>query len=378
MGRDINIIAISDIHVGCPRLNPRQLHERFIKYLYPHITKEIDILFVCGDFFDSLLNMNSLASLESIEIIRELKALCRDNECDLRILRGTFTHDRDQPQHFVNGEDPNDKTVQLFKTVDVEYNERTGLNILYIPDNVPTKDIYEDIRNLLASHNLEKVDILVHHGYFKHMLPPNIQEPHGCLDVEIVSKFVKGCVLNGHVHLTSIHKNVISVGSFDRMTHNEEGPKGFYKVHIDQEGVYHFSFIENKEANKFLTFDMRTFGTMCSEAIAFFTKKWAALIPTFSKTETIHIRFISDDLGIIEGCSQVAREQMPEVIIDKVNTVKRAQILENVNMGLSELPVITEDNLPELLLPIVQKKSPTHNLQDIKDVLAVCKDPKKE
>ena len=378
MERDINILAISDVHVGCPRIDPVLLHQRLIKYFYPHITPETDILFICGDFFDSLLSLNSVASLEAVDIIRELRTLCAANHCDLRVLRGTYTHDRDQPRHFVKGIDPSDTSVRLYSSVDLEYHEATGLRILYIPDNVGSKDIYEDIRKLLEAHGTDKADILIHHGYFKHMLPANLQEPPGCLDVDRISKYVKGCVLNGHVHLSSIYKNVISVGSFERMVHNEESPKGFFKVKIDKAGAYHFEFVENKEANKFLSFDMRTFGTMASEAIAFFTRRWDDCIKTFRPDEQVRVRFISEDPGIVEGCSAVAVEKWPKTTVDKVNVVKREQILENVNTSIEDLPVITKDNLGEMLLPIVQKKNPEISLQDINDVLELCKDPKKE
>ena len=166
-----SILAISDVHIGCPRLNPKLLHDKFKKFLYPQVTSDISILFICGDFFDTLLNLNAYAAFVAMDIIKELKHLCRSVGCDLRVLRGTFTHDRDQPKHFVNGEDPEDTSVKLYDKFSIEHHSKTGLNILYIPDNIKFNDVYESIHELLESHNLEKVDILVHHGYFKHLLP---------------------------------------------------------------------------------------------------------------------------------------------------------------------------------------------------------------
>lgn len=378
MDKKISILAISDIHVGCPRLNPRLLHDRFVKFLYPQMTKDVSILFVCGDFFDSLLTMNAIASLEAIEIIKELKRICRENEIDLRVLRGTFSHDRSQPLHFIHGEDPNDTVVQLYDTLSFEYNARTGLNIVYIPDNLKRDNIYDDLRKLLDSHNLERADILIHHGYFKHMLPPNIQAPYGCLEADQIKKYVKGCVLNGHVHISSIYQNVISIGSFDRLAHNEEGAKGFYRIDIDTNGTYHFSFIENKEATKFLSFDLNTFEGMGSEAVQFFTKKWNETIKSFRPNEEVRIRIVSADPGIVEGCAQVARSTWPSVTIDKATVRKREQILENVNLGLDELPVLTPSNIEEMLLPVVQKRFPNTSAQDVHDVISMCVDPKKE
>ena len=377
-----SVLAISDVHVGCPRLDPRQLHERFRKFLYPKITPEIDILFICGDFFDTGLSLNSTAALESLRMIDELKILCKQADCDMRVLRGTFTHDRNQPRHFIYGEDPESSFIKLYEGLSVEFNKKTGMNILYVPDNLASNDIYADIRELLSNHNLEKVDIMVHHGYFKHMLPPNVPAPHGCLDQEIISKIVTGCTLNGHVHISSIFENCISIGSFDRLSYGEEAAKGFYKITYDSEAihgitgetcpVWQFEFIRNDDANKFLTFDLRPYGGNGEMAIAEFTDKWNKLIHDFGENELVRIRFLAEDQGLVEACSQLAKSLYPSVQVDKAQVAKREQILENVHMELSELPVITPANLQELLLPIVQKANPQMTAEDIKDVLDAC------
>lgn len=365
-----SLLAISDVHIGCPRINPKLLHERLIKFLYPQITSDIKILFICGDFFDTALSLSAAAAFEALKIIDELKKLCRSVGCDLRILRGTFTHDRRQPAHFINGEDPDDTSVRMYENMAVEYHAKTGLTILYLPDNIPSKDIYKDIRELLDSHNLDKVDILINHGYFEHMLPPNIPAPHGCLTQEKISKFVKGCVLNGHVHLTSIYKNVISVGSFERMVHGEESPKGFYRIDIDND-AYRFQFIENKEANKFITYNLRPFDQN-EEAIGVFSRAFEELVSTLRPDEEVHIRFISDEQGIVDTCTQIAKSLLPGVTVDKAQVVKREQILENIPMELSELPVITPLNLEELLMPILNQKDPNISSQTVHNILERC------
>ena len=367
----ISVLAISDVHLGCPRLNPVSLHERLLKYLYPLISKDIKILFICGDFFDSLLNLNSMASLEAMRIIDELTSICIEVGCDLRVLRGTFTHDRNQPQHFINGRDPNDTRVRLFDKLSLEYHEPTGLYILYIPDNLSSKDIYGDIRTILDSKGVDKADIIISHGYFAHLLPKGVPEPHGCLDVDKIQNYVRGCVLNGHVHLTSILKNVISVGSFDRLSHGEEGPKGFYRIDIE-DGVYKFNFIENKDASKFLTFDLRRFGTEANAAMTQFQEKWQKVVDSLQPNELVHLRVASDDEAIIAGCIQLAKTIYPNVFVDKAPTTRREQIVENVNLGLEELPIITQDNLAELLVPIIQKGHPSTTLDTVKEVLNAC------
>ena len=373
---NISLLAISDVHIGCPRLDPELLHRKFEKYVYPEITSDISILFVCGDFFDTLLTLNAHSAFESMCIIRELKQICRSVGCDLRVLRGTCTHDRDQPRHFINGEDGNDTSVKMFANLDVEHHQKTGLNILYVPDNIRSADIYKDIHDLLSSHNIDKVDIMIHHGYFKHMLPEALLIkglPSGCMEVDKVSKFVKGCVLNGHVHQSSIYQNVISVGSFDRLAHGEEEPKGFYRIDIN-DGKYHFKFIENPDATKFVTFNLSSCDP--NDALKKFEHEFRSFNDKLNKDEPVRIRIISSDKAIVEGCAQLAKTIRPNVLTDQAAVVKRQQTIDNLALDLSELPIITESNLCDLLMPIVQKHDPSIQHSTVKNILeAVGCDP---
>ena len=369
-----SILAISDVHIGCPRLDPFLLHDRFNKFLYPRITKDISILFICGDFFDTLINLSNPSSREAMAIIRELKFICKTVGCDLRVLRGTFSHDRDQPLHFIHGEDPNNSVVKMYDKISFEYHEKTGLNIVYIPDNHGSKDIYSDISELLRAHNVEKADILVHHGYFLHMFPPGVKPDNHSLDVDLIQKYIKGCVLNGHVHKSSIYKNVISIGSFDRLAHDEDGPKGFYQVDIEDD-KYKFNFIENKEANKFITIDLLGFGTDNEAALKYFCEEWGKLIPTFIEGNIVHVRVKTDDKTVNDACREAAKGMWKWTIVDAAKTVKRDQILENVNTCLDELPVITPGNIETLLMPIIERRSHAISPEDLHTIIeTVAKD----
>lgn len=375
----ISLLAISDIHIGCPRIDPYKLKERLQKYLYPHIEGK-QILFICGDFFDTQLSLNSRAAFVAMEIIREIKDICRSVKCDLRVLRGTFTHDRNQPKHFINGEDPDITDVRLYDTMAIEHHDKTGLDILYMPDNLVSDDIYGDIRKLLESHGLDHVDLLIHHGYFKHMLPDaliNKGLPNGCLEVEKTNKFVWGATLNGHVHVSSIYENVISIGSFDRLAHGEEEPKGLYRIDIDKHfthaitgedcDVYKFTFIENMDANKFITFNLLSYEPQ--EALKKFEDRWSDLIHKFKDNETVRIRIMSNDKSVVEGCSQIAKTLYNDVIVDQSSVVKREQLIENVAMNLDELPMITPENIWQLVIPIIKKAYPNVSEETVKKVI---------
>ena len=374
-----SLLAISDIHFGCPRINPKGLHEKLRKYLYPKIEGS-NILFICGDFLDTQLSLNSYAAFEAMDTIREIKEICKKMNCDLRVLRGTLTHDRNQPRHFINGEDADSTWIRLYETLSVEHHDKTGLDILYIPDNLRSENIYDDIRNLLESHGLDHVDVMAHHGYFKHMLPEaliNKGLPNGCLEYEKIKKFVWGCTLNGHVHISSVYNNVISIGSFDRLAHGEEEPKGLYRIDIEKNtmhlitgencDVYKFLFIENVDANKFLTINLIPYDPQ--ESMDRFTQLWIRTSEKLHDNEQLRIRILSNDKSVIEGCAQFAKERYDNVLIDQSSVVRRDQTITNEATDLSELPVISKENLEELVVPLIKKSHPNVTRQDVHEVL---------
>ena len=366
--------ALADLHVGNPRLDPFHFQACIEKYVIPQIQKGVNHLFICGDYFDMLINMNSAASMIAVTVISELKKACYENGVKLRVLRGTFTHDRQQPKHFLVTSPEYNACVKLFDTLSIEYDEESKMTFLYMPDNLKYADIYEEVEHLLEAHHLEKVDVVIHHGYFKHMLPPGLPEPFGTLDYEKFKKYYSGCVLNGHVHVHSIFNNVISVGSFDRMAYAEEEAKGFFKISKNEEGVYSFEFIENKDAHPYWTVDMRGFHEDHQKAFDWFTAEW---MPKLSAEDrTIHIRIQSDDPGIVEGCKQIVTEKLNRVIVDRQATTKREQIISNLNLELSDLPEITPENLGTLLLDIIKDKHPNVDLQECLKVIESLKEGK--
>lgn len=365
-------LALSDLHIGNPRLDPFHLQACIEEHVLPHIDKSLSHVFICGDFFDMLINMNSSASMVAMTIITELKKACFENDVQLRVLRGTFTHDRNQPKHFLTTSPEYNSHVRMFDTLAIEYDEACKINILYMPDNLPFPDIYKSVEDLLESHALKQVDVVIHHGYFKHMLPPGIPEPNGTLDYEKFKKYYSGCVLNGHVHVHSVYNNVISVGSFDRMAYGEEEEKGFFEICKNEAGAYQFKFIENPDANPFLTVDMRGFNDeQHAAAFDWFTTEW---MPKFNREDrTVHIRILSDDQGIVEGCKQLVQEKLNRVIVDRLASTKRDQLIENLKLDLAELPSITQENLPELLGDIIKKQHPEVNVQDCLGILDLLK-----
>ena len=368
-------IAISDLHVGNPRLDPIHFSACIEEYVIPKITKDIEFLFICGDFFDLLVNMNSASSLAALAVISRLKEVCYKNEVKLRVLRGTYTHDRDQPKHFLVTSPEYNSCVVLADELSIEYDKETESTILYMPDNLPISDIYGEIEKLLKLHCLEQVDLVIHHGYFKHMLPPGIPEPSGTLDYDRFKKYYRGCVLNGHVHTSSIHQNVISVGSFDRFAYGEEEAKGFYIISRNDEGRYSYEFIENKHANPFWTINLKEFDGSDTRPITDYVDQYFG--PRIRQAREmnlpVHVRLVTDISGVMDGVSQYLRDTYPHIAVDRGVATKQEQILEKVQLDLSELPVITPENVTDLAIPIIKNMHPDANPEEIRQVIESCK-----
>lgn len=371
--KNVKLLALADLHVGNPRIDPFHFIGCIREYVIPRITSDVDYVFIAGDFFDMLLNMNSQASMIALTAISELKKACSENNVKLRVLRGTLTHDRNQPKHFETASPEYSGCVEYKDTMCVEYDAENKLSILYMPDNLPYDNIEDEVVKVLDANALKQVDVVIHHGYFKHMLPPGIPEPKGTLDYETFKKFYSGCVLNGHVHISSIYKNVLSIGSFDRMAYGEEEPKGFYEVTRDDKGVYQFSFIENKHAYPFWTVNLGRFGSDVAGAIEYFKSAWFPKIEAVKELNVpVHLRLATENHEVMDSCSQAVRDAYACVIVDKGTAAKTTQLLENVKTNLEELPEITPENLEELALPFIKKQYPNVDPQEVHTVIEGC------
>lgn len=374
--KPLKALAISDLHCGNPRLDPLHFVATIHEYVLPKITDDLDYLFICGDFFDLLVTMNSASSFAAMNVISKLKEACYRKNVKLRVLRGTYTHDRDQPKHFMTASSEYNSCVEVVDSMCIEYDKDLDTTILYMPDNLSFgATIYEHVEKLLKLHMLEKVDIVIHHGYFKHMLPPGIPEPSGTLDFEIFKKFYRGCVLNGHVHTTSIHQNVISVGSFDRFAYGEEEDKGFYIVKRDDIGKYAYEFVKNEHAIPFWTLNLKDFDNQdIRPVIDHVDSVWGPKIRRAREMQLpVHVRLVTNDSGIMDGMTQYLRDTYPHIAVDRGVATKKEQILEKVAMDLSELPVITPDNVADLAIPIIKKMHPDASDEELKAVIDGCK-----
>lgn len=371
----LKCISISDIHLGINRIPADSIPARLRTYLYPHLTKDLDILFIVGDFFDGDISMSSQVSHESLLVISELVHLAIQNDFLIRVVQGTFSHDKHQLQCFTTSKPVynrhNEEVVKVFNTIDIEFIKSLNTSIMYIPDDLATKDAIGAIRACLDNNSVTQVDIMLHHGYFTHLLPRGMPHtPSNTLDETVVAKLVKGIVLNGHIHSSSVHKKVVNNGSFDRLAHGEEESKGFFvfKLYRSNNKV-ELKFIRNKKATIRHTVNLIYFKDDIVSALQKF-KEELHIAGEDADGDIFFIRVFSDNLNIRQGAIEYAINTFPNVKMEikKTRSVAVDKAISDLHR-LSGLPVITDSNLPSRVLDYTKKSKPTLDINYIKDKL---------
>ena len=114
MHRTLKILALADLHCGCPRIDPFHFQACIEEYVVPRITPNVSHVIIAGDFFDLLVTMNSIVSVIAMNVISLLKKACYDNGVKLRVLRGTYTHDRNQLVHFTASSPEYNSCIKMY------------------------------------------------------------------------------------------------------------------------------------------------------------------------------------------------------------------------------------------------------------------------
>lgn len=261
MNKDcIEYLVFSDVHLGNRRNKTLDICNNILSMIRGNKNK-LDIIFIAGDLVDELLQFNSEDVQQIIFFVSELSNYCLKNNIKLRLLEGTPSHDYKQS-----------KTLELilnlistkldFKYIDalsIEYINDLDINVLYLPDewNDNAEDTYKQVIDLLKQNNLEQVDISIMHGLFDYQLkeiPKNIKHKE-----EDYLRITKYFISIGHIHTFSTYERIIAQGSTDRLSHNEEEPKGMTRCKIYKNGQMSFDFIENKNAKIFKTIELKSY-----------------------------------------------------------------------------------------------------------------------
>ena len=371
---EFKIAEISDIHFGNGRVAPVRIYEHLQDFLYP-VLKDVELLVINGDTFDTLLNMNSDAGLYVAKFIDDLVNLAVFHGFYIRVVRGTFSHDRHQNQFFkVKDRGVHKlKGVELVRVIDkitIEHFDDMNIDVLYCPDDQPHKDLTQSVIDVIESNHLKQVDLICSHGYYQHLLPAGIPHiPHNTLVYDRLKKYVSGYMLNGHVHKSSVYDDkVISSGSFERMDHdNDNRPVGFWLLTAKRNKKLSWSaeFIENTSAIPFTTFTVESYKSIEALQRDISDYMETLLKSGYPSTEPVYIRIQGNSPGISEW---VKSSYNNVFVTDKRTSVTQAVCVEEMDTDCDELPVITEDNLAELVFAEIPKEEKM-SLKEVKEIL---------
>ena len=252
-----NVVVIADIHFGAIR--PEQLYtelkESFLDFIKD---KYLDMIVIAGDFFNSIISLNSQSALKAFKFMRELVEICEKNEIKyVRIIEGTLSHDNLQILNFQNYESNKKVDFKVITTVREE-SLSNGLNILYLPEEYMEDPIsyYKDYICKPSKY----YDFIFGHGMFKETSfvkddSESMISKAPIWDSKFLSSICRGPIFFGHIHTSQIiRKHIYYTGSFSRWVYGQEEDKGFYIFTYHMEtGKYLTEFIVNKLARRFDT-----------------------------------------------------------------------------------------------------------------------------
>lgn len=267
---DTKILVLSDIHLGHPRNTTSNIINNLLTFFdrFSPVSKytELDMIIIAGDLFDSLLDLDGSDGFHSdiVIFLTRLISFCSKHGIKLRVLKGTPSHDWEQPRIVETLANVNkiltntdiEPDVKYINALHVEYVKDLKLHILYVPDewSVDASSTYQQVRAKLKELNIDQVDLAIMHGMFNYQLQGvgNSSIKH---DEQSYLDIVKYYICVGHIHIHSVYDRIIAPGSFDRLSHGEEEPKGGILLTLGESPSY--AFISNLNAMLFKTIDVR-------------------------------------------------------------------------------------------------------------------------
>ena len=366
----MRILVLSDLHFGHKRIPGEHIYNNLKSIVYPKLST-IDLVVFTGDTFHSLLDFNNDTSKYVILFLHELFYMSHQYHFGIRFLRGTFTHDRNQVQYIKQnairyfGNIKVDLKTYSDISLDTETIKKETIRCLYLPDDLPynsQEDVLETVQHMLDAKKWEYVDIIFGHGYMAHVLAPGVRGPKVLYTLEALSRICTHLVVFGHVHTPSIKKykkiTGIYVGSFERMCHGEEEPKGYLIIdtHDWKSTVYH-----NDHTLLFLTYRPVEDTT---EKIVEGYKRW--LDSRHLSTDTVnYIRVIHSDPSIRSLLGTILKNEYTQyrcVYSSETSRTSKVEPIESrpVTGEESALIIPTEDNIVDLIASTISdKKLPT-------------------
>ncbi len=252
-----NMLVISDIHWGAVEAKTLYSNLSIVLDTIREMKNNLDMVVICGDYFDYKLTLNSKSALFALQWMDELVNCCKENNIKkIRVVKGTHEHDNNQLEAFRVYED-DDSYYKIFTENTIE-ETLPNMKCMYCPDELIATDEYmkKYMKNIMSIP-----DIGFFHGSFDIVLPDIVvqhsNESHNrnvIFSYGTFSSLIKGPMIAGHWHTMYFENPLLYTGSFDRWVFGEEEPKGFIILQYDTDShEYSYIQIENTKAKRYDT-----------------------------------------------------------------------------------------------------------------------------
>lgn len=347
MKPDLSLASISDIHLGHPKTSTLHITTNLGR-AFPDTptTHKLDVIFYGGDLFDRLLTLNQPDVPQILEWAGHTIPMCEREQIHLFFMEGTPSHDWGQT-----------RLLEVLKTLgfgghyfhyitelSIVHVDDLDIDVLFVPDEwrPDPDDTWKEVRELLREHSLEQVDFTILHGTFEFQLPEHVKVPRH--NSERYQSITRHRVYGAHIHQASSRGNIRVNGSFDRLGHNEEEPKGHWRLRFDKGKVAEEKFHINTHAKVYRTIDCT--GQSVDDALSSINVAVASVPPDS------HIRIKGGQQDPILANLDVLRKQYPNLHWTS-KVVEKEQVQQNLLVDLRDTYnqiQITPENLTGLIM----------------------------
>lgn len=331
-------------------------------YYKDHNLADVQLVIKGGDLMDRLVDARDKNLLKVKKWSHAFLHRCHEHDVAVLLLEGTDTHDWGQPKH-LETQAPEGMDFRYVDTLRIEfYPKFNNLSILCVPDNMGgyTKDeVWEMALAELAKHNLKKVDIIAFHGAWDFQLPPAARGKH-THNQDRWESICEMLILSGHIHTPAQEGKVHCSGSFDRVAHGEEHPKGAYVVDVDVENkTFVAKFWENKKALPYVSLKVNE--DITPEQLV---KDLHEFIKRKQLPHHAQVRVVGGSAHVVNPVLAVLEKEYPYLGF-KAKNVKAEDLLEDEAMYTeSEYQgvLLTKENITKVLMAEVGDKLTSLNI----------------
>lgn len=256
----MNVLVISDLHLLVKAMPLSHMLTSLDRVLTRARLMTTDAIFIPGDTFDHLNTLLDVINATGDELdllcwLESFLRLAKETKTAVRILKGTPSHDWDQPAIFCKLNDlfKIGADVKYYDDIHVEYDTTLKLWIGYVPDAIrpTTEQVYTELVEKMTTLGCDKLHYILAHGFC------DFQNTHGspAYDTSKFSDLVEYAMFCGHDHTAKQSQKVWVPGSFERWVYNDETPKGGLCSRVVN-GVHYVTVVENTNAAWVYTKDL--------------------------------------------------------------------------------------------------------------------------